>query len=67
VTLRSDMRTLVVLSNTPHPLDPERRYSPKPVALAVRNGPEAAGADDPCRRSCEQAARAFELTDDYYL
>lgn len=65
VALRSDMKTLVVLSNTPHPLDPERAYAPKPVALSIRNGPPAV-ADDPCRTSSAEAGRGFELTDDYF-
>jgi uncharacterized protein len=66
VWLRSDMRTLVVLSNTPHPLDPEKRYAPKPVAITVSDGPATVPSDDPCRSSCEQSGRAFELTDDYF-
>jgi len=66
VAVRSDMRTLVILSNTPHPLDPEKRYAPKPVALTVQDGPATVDADDPCRSSCAQSGRAFELTDDYF-
>jgi urea carboxylase-associated protein 2 len=66
VSLRSDMRTLVVLSNTPHPLDPGKHYASKPVALTVSNGPPTVAPDDPCRSSCEQSGRAFELTDDYF-
>lgn len=66
VALRSDMRTLVILSNTPHPLDPAKAYAPKPVALSVLDGPAAVGPDDPCRSSCAECGRAFELTDDYF-
>lgn len=66
VAVRSDMRTLVVLSNTPHPLDPARRYAPKPVALSILTGSEAVAPDDPCRTSCAENARGFELTEDYY-
>ncbi len=34
VELRSEMNTLVVLSNTPHPLDPSPRYAAKPAQVA---------------------------------
>ena len=66
VAVRSSMRTLVILSNTPHPLDPEKRYAPRPVALTVQDGPATVGSDDPCRSSCAENGRAFELTDDYF-
>ena len=33
--LRAELNTLVVLSNTPHPLDPAPSYAPKPVALTI--------------------------------
>ena len=33
VELRAELNTLVVLSNTPHPLDPSPVYAPKPIAL----------------------------------
>ncbi len=44
------MDTLVVLSNTPHPLDPATRYQPPRVELTISDGPPAA-ADDRCRLS----------------
>jgi urea carboxylase-associated protein 2 len=66
VALRSDMRTLVVLSNTPHPLDPAPRYAPKPVALSIVTGSPTVGSDDACRSSSAENGRAFELTDDYF-
>jgi urea carboxylase-associated protein 2 len=66
VALRSDMRTLVVLSNTPNPVDPERRYAPKPVALAVLTGSADVPRGDPCRTSSAEAGRGFELTEDYF-
>jgi uncharacterized protein len=67
VTLRAEMDVLVVLSNTPHPLDPVARYAPQPVALSIRQGPRAVPADDLCRTSCEQNRRGFQLTEDYNL
>jgi urea carboxylase-associated protein 2 len=65
VELRSEMNTLVVLSNTPHPLDPNKSYAPKPVALTVRAGAPA-GPQDPCRLSRPENARGFTLTESYF-
>lgn len=66
IELRSEMNTLVVLSNTPHPLEPATEYRAKPVQLAVRlAGPVA--ADDPCRVSCPENERGFALTEAYFL
>ena len=64
VELRFEMDTLVVLSNTPHPLDPAPEYRPSPVALAILDGPPA-GPDDPCRRSRPENGRGFALTEAY--
>jgi uncharacterized protein len=65
VRLRAEMHTLVVLSNTPHPLDPSRSYAPRPVALAIRSGAPA-GEEDPCRLSRPENARGFTLTESYF-
>jgi urea carboxylase-associated protein 2 len=65
VVVRADMNTLVVLSNTPHPLDPSPAYAPKPVALVVRGGAPAA-ADDACRNARPETERGFTLTDRYF-
>lgn len=64
VELRFEMDTLVVLSSTPHPLDPATQYGPGAVALAARSGPPAA-ADDPCRLSRPENGRGFALTAQY--
>jgi len=65
VELRSEMNTLVLLSNTPHPLDPAPTYRAKPVHLGVRQaGPVA--SDDPCRVSCPENERGFALTEAYF-
>jgi len=64
VELRADMDTLVVLSNTPHPLDPATKYDPPPVELTITEGP-AAAADDPCRLSRPENGRGFALTEAY--
>ena len=67
VELRADMDTLVVLTNTPHPLDPGTAYAPPPVELAIRAaGPhELAGPDDPCWRARPENPRGFALTEAY--
>ena len=65
VQLRAEMNTLVVLSNTPHPLDPADSYAPKPVALTMRSGVPAR-LDDPCRLSRPENGRGFTLTDNYF-
>ena len=67
VDLRAEMDTLVVLSNTPHPLDPTTTYAPPAVALAIRaSAPyERPGPDDRCRRSRPENGRGFALTEAY--
>jgi urea carboxylase-associated protein 2 len=65
VELRSEMNTLVVLSNTPHPLDPSSQYAPKPVTLTLRAGAPA-GPQDACRLSRPENARGFSLTESYF-
>ncbi|HTA92992.1 MAG TPA: urea amidolyase associated protein UAAP1 [Polyangiaceae bacterium] len=65
VELRAEMNTLVVLSNTPHPLDPAPKYTAKSVEVGVRlAGPVA--ADDACKKSCPENERGFLLTDAYF-
>jgi urea carboxylase-associated protein 2 len=65
VELRSEMNTLVVLSNTPHPLDPNPKYTEKAVQIGVRwAGPVA--PDDACKKSCPENERGFALTDAYF-
>ena len=65
VELRAELNTLVILSNTPHPLDPRTSYAPPPVALEVRSGAPA-GPEDPCRTSRPENARGFTLTEAYF-
>jgi uncharacterized protein len=67
IELRSEMNTLVLLSNTPHPLDPSPKYvdAIKPVQLGVRIAATVA-ADDPCRMSCPENQRGFALTEAYF-
>jgi urea carboxylase-associated protein 2 len=65
VELEAGLNTIVILSVTPHPLDPSPKYAPKPVEVGVF----ARGArtlTDACRNSCAENQRGFELTDRYF-
>jgi len=64
VVLRFEMNVLVVLSNTPHPLDPATRYDPPLVELAVGEAPPP-GPNDRCRTSRPENGRGFALTEKY--
>jgi urea carboxylase-associated protein 2 len=64
VDLRAEMDTLVVLSNTPHPLDPASRYAPPAVDLVVWRG-DPPEPNDPCRVSRPENGRGFALTEAY--
>ena len=64
VELRFEMETLVVLSNTPHPMDPSPRYEPPTVELSIKDGPPPA-ADDRCRLSRPENGRGFALSEAY--
>jgi urea carboxylase-associated protein 2 len=64
VDLRCEMDTLVVLTNTPHPLDPATVYAPPPVELLVGRG-DPPGRDDPSRLSRPENGRGFALTEAY--
>ena len=65
VDLRFEMDTLVVLNTCQHPLDPRSEYDPGAVQLEVFPSPPVT-ADDPCRNSRPENARAFENTEDYH-
>jgi urea carboxylase-associated protein 2 len=64
IALRFEMNTLVVLSNTPHPLDPATSYAPPEVTLTVGRALPPRD-DDPCRLSRPENARGFALTEAY--
>ncbi len=66
VELRAEMNVLAILNTCQHPLDPNPKYGPKPVQLAIR--PVVAAADDdPCRLSRPENERGFILTERYFL
>lgn len=64
VDLRFEMDTLVVLTNTPHPLAEATAYDPPSVGLQLRRGAPAQ-ADDACRLSRPENERGFVLTAAY--
>ena len=65
LTLRFEMDVLVVVSATPHPLDPGAEWIPHDLGLEVLSLSPVC-PDDPCRVSCPENARAFELTERLY-
>lgn len=65
VVLRTEMDVLLVLSNTPHPLDPKKDYPSVPVKIEVKTA-EPLTEDDDCLNSREENHRAFENTWNYY-
>jgi len=65
VDLRLEMNTLAALNTCQHPLDPDPQYHPRSVRLDVFVTP-APAADDPCRLSRPENARAFVNTENYY-
>jgi hypothetical protein len=66
VELRAEMNVLVILNASQHPLDPDPKYSPKPVLLTLKKV-SAPGPDDACRLSTPENARGFTLTERYFL
>ncbi|MPN42059.1 hypothetical protein SDC9_189615 [bioreactor metagenome] len=65
VTLRTEMDVLVLLSNTPNPIDDRPAYPAVPIRFEVL---PAAPADalDACVNSMPEVRRAYENTWDYY-
>ncbi|SDN41745.1 hypothetical protein SAMN04487897_102848 [Paenibacillus sp. yr247] len=64
VTLRTELDTLLVLSNTPNPLDPRTSYPSVPVKIEVLQA-EPVDADDYCVNYRSENRRAFENTWEY--
>jgi urea carboxylase-associated protein 2 len=66
VELRAEMNVLLVLTNTPHVLDPRPAYACTDVRVTAWRGP-AAPADDPIRNASPENVRAFQNVEDYFL
>lgn len=64
VTLRTELVTLVVLSNTPNPLDPRESYPSVPVKIEVLAATPV-DEDDYCLNYRPENRRAFENTWEY--
>ncbi|CAI6083210.1 hypothetical protein COHCIP112018_03913 [Cohnella sp. JJ-181] len=65
VTLRTEMDVILLLSNTPNPLDRRAAYPSVPVRLEVTQA-EPVGEDDVCLNHRDENRRAFENTWTYY-
>ena len=65
VTLRTEMDIILILSNTPNPLDPRTTYPSVPVTVEVYDAPPVDLTDE-CVNHRPENYRAFENTWDYY-
>lgn len=65
VTLRTELDTLLVLSNTPNPLDPRTTYPSVPVNIEVLQA-DPVSMDDYCVNYRSENRRAFENTWEYH-
>jgi urea carboxylase-associated protein 2 len=65
VTLRTEMDVLMILSNTPNPLDPRTAYPSVPVKVEVFRANPVDGADF-CYNYRDENKRAFINTWNYY-
>jgi len=66
ILLRAEMKVLVVLANTPHPLDDRPEYRATPLRIRAWKGPMTEEGD-PIRTSTPEGLRAFQNVEDYYL
>lgn len=65
-TLRSEMDVLIILSNTPNPLDPSSNYPSVPVEITITDAAPLE-ENDICVNHRPENRRAFENTWDYVL
>jgi hypothetical protein len=65
VTLRTEMDVLLILSNTPNPLDTRSTYQASPIQFDV-SAADLVEPNDICVAHCEENRRAFENTWEYY-
>jgi len=66
IELRAEMNVLAILNTCQHPLDPNPKYQPKSVQVAIRRV-ASPPVDDPCRISRPENGRGFTLTERYFL
>ena len=65
VTLRAEVDVIVLVANTPHPLDPRSEYAGGPVHVTAWRGERP--ADDPWRATSPERLRAFLNNEDHLL
>lgn len=65
VTLRTEMDCVVILSNTPNPLNPATEWPAVPVEVTVYDAP-ATDLTDECVQHRPENFRAYQNTWDYY-
>jgi urea carboxylase-associated protein 2 len=65
VGIRAEMDLLVIIDTGQHPLDPNPVYAPKPIHFSLHKA-GSVSADDPCRKSRPENARAFMNTERYF-
>lgn len=66
ITLRSEMEILLLISNTPHPLDSRERYPAVPILMEIEKT-NAASQEDLCRNHCSENQRGFENNETYHF
>ncbi len=66
ITFRAETDVRVVLTVTPHVLDPRPNYTVSPVQVTAWNGP-LTEPDDPIRNGSPESLRAFENTENWLL
>ncbi|WP_336785584.1 urea amidolyase associated protein UAAP1 [Paenibacillus sp. MMO-177] len=65
VVLRTEMDVLLIVSNTPNPLDPRTEYPAVPIGIEV-SAAEPVSEEDYCLNFRPENRRAFENTWSYY-
>ena len=66
ISIRTDMKLLIVLSNTPHPFSPEGEYPGGGIKIEVSPAEDVHPESDVCLQSRPENFRAWENTQDYY-
>jgi urea carboxylase-associated protein 2 len=65
VTLRMEMEVLVILSNTPHPMNTAEDYPSGPIDLIISDGEDVVPQSDVCIQSRPENVRAWENTQNF--
>lgn len=66
ITLRTEMDSILLLSNTPNPLDPNEHYPSVPIKMEIFEAPPADTLDY-CVNYRPENRRAFENTWEYHI